>query len=80
MKQVFKLCLLPSFLGFFFCVRVFFFLRGGGGGGLTGIRGKQICRTSCLRHAVLVIIPQLGGSLQGFALFHIKTVELPTRV
>ena len=26
---------------------------------------------STLRHAVLVLIPQLGGSLQGFALFHI---------
>ena len=26
---------------------------------------------STLRHAVLVMIPQLCGSLQGFALFHI---------
>ena len=53
----------------------FFFWGGGGGEGvLTGINGKQMSNMyelSTLRHAVLVMIPQLCGSLQGFALFHI---------
>ena len=70
MKQVFKLCLLPSFWVFFF---FFCFFRGGGGWPeyAENKYAVRVVNFISLWHVVLVIIPQLGGSLQGFALFHI---------
>ena len=68
MKQVFNVLYQVS--------RFIFFWGGGGGGGDRNSRktniytNVQMC-TSTLRHAVLVMNPQLCGSLQGFALFHI---------
>ena len=72
MKQVFNVFYQVSGVRFFFVC--FFFLGGGGGG--RGVdrnsRKTNMYELSTLRHAVLVMIPQLCGSLQGFALFHIN--------
>ena len=60
-----------KFLGFFFFCGFFW-----GGGVLTGLRGKQIC-TSCQLYGMpyLLWFPNnLCGSLQGFALFHIRVL------
>ena len=64
MKQVFNV--------FYQVSGVRFFWGGGGGGVDRNSRKTNMYELSTLWHAVLVMIPQMCGSLQGFALFHIK--------
>ena len=59
----------------FFFFFFFFFFEGGGGVDRNSRKTNMPYELSTLRHAVLVIIPQLGGSLQGFALFHISAIN-----
>ena len=67
MKQVFNVYQVSG-------VRFFLWLFWGEGGGVDrNSRKTNMYELSTLRHAVLVMISQLCGSLQGFALFHIIT-------